>query len=151
MRTSLDSWGARLMTTIAGVKRYPEENIDAWWRRLHREGHRRVAKFGLKLSASSKLKVHRWGGHVARLPPSHFVAAAVRSRGMQWWRWRQSTHTDKWSGPHPQRFKASRWEEQLSKAYGDGFSEFPEENSGWLQVAQNRTSWKALEVSFASL
>ena len=151
MRTSLDSWGARLMTTIAGVNRYPEDDIDAWWRRLHREGHKRVAKFGLKLSAASKMKVHRWGGHVARLPPDHFVAAAVRCRGMQWWRWRQNTHRDKWSGPHPQRLKASRWEEQLSKAYVDGFSEHAEENSGWLQVAQNRITWKALADRYSCL
>jgi hypothetical protein len=148
-RATLDSWGARMMTTIAGVKRYPEEEIDSWWRRLHREGHKRIEKFGTKISVMSKLLVHRWGGHVARLPPSHFVAAAVRCRGMQWWRWRQSTHTNKWNGPHPQRFKASRWEEQLSKAYGDGLSESTAENTGWLQLAQNRVSWKALENSFS--
>ena len=112
-----------MMATVAGVKRYPEEEIDSWWRRLHREGHKRIEKFGTKLSVMSKLLVHRWGGHIARLPPSHFVAAAVRCRGMQWWRWKQSTHTDKWCGPHPQRFKASRWEEQLSKFHGDGFSD----------------------------
>ena len=111
----------------------------------------RIERFGLKLSVLSKLLVHRRGGHVARLPPSHFVAAAVRCRGMQWWRWRQSIHTDRWSGPHPQRFKASRWEEHLCRAYGDGFSESPGENSGWLQVAQNRTTWKALEDRFSCL
>ena len=149
-RATLDSWGARMMATVAGVKRYPEEEINSWWRRLHREGHRRILKFGTKLSVMSKLLVHRWGGHIARMPPSHFVAAAVRCRGMQWWRWRQGQHTDKWCGPHPQRFKASRWEEQLSKVYGDGCSELTAENTGWLLTAQDRISWKALEHTFTA-
>ena len=140
-----------MMATIAGVKRIPEEPIDTWWRRLHREGHRRIARFGLKVSEMGKVIVHRWGGHVARLPADHFVAKAVRCRGMQWWRWRQSWHTDRWSGPHPQRFKASRWEEQLSKAYGDGFSKDVNANTGWLLKAATRASWKANEKKFARL
>jgi hypothetical protein len=148
-RATLDSWGARLVSSLAGVKRYPEEEIDSWWRRLHREGHKRVARYGTRLSVGSLLKVHQWGGHVARLPTTHFVAATVRCRSMQWWRWRQSLHTDKWTGPHPQRFKASRWEQQLSKMYGDGYTESVEENTGWLTLAQHRVLWKSQENRFA--
>jgi hypothetical protein len=151
MRSSLDSWGARMMTTIAGVRRYPEEDIDAWWRRLHREGHKRIVRYGQKLSVWSRIWTHRWGGHVARLPVTHFVSAAMRCRGMQWWRWRQSIHTDKWSGPHPQRFKASRWEDQLSGYHGEGFAQNTVENTGWLGAAQNRDTWKSKEMSYANL
>ena len=99
----------------------------------------------------SKLIVHRWGGHVARLPVNHFVSEAVRCRGMQWWRWRQAQHFDKWTGPHPQRFKAWRWEEQLSKQYGDGYAESTLESTGWLLKALNRTTWKAQEYTYANI
>ena len=110
---------------------------------------KRVAKYIQPLSMQCRLLVHRWGGHVARLPPNHFVAVALRCRGMQWWRWRQSQHHDKWSGPHPQRFKASRCEEQLSKTYGDGFAENVQSNTGWLLNAQGRLAWKEGERAFA--
>ena len=149
MRNSIDSWGARMMSTIAGVRRVPEEPIDSWWRRLHREGHKLIDKYGPKLSTMSKLLVHRWGGHVARMPAYHLVAEALRCRGMQWWRWRQAQHFDKWTGPHPQRFKASRWEEQLSKQFGDGFAEHSLNNTGWLFKAQDRLDWENSEGDFA--
>ena len=45
-------------------------------------------------------------------------AKALRCRGLQWWRWRQvnwkEVERDKWSGPHPQRFKIYRWEDMVA-------------------------------------
>ena len=39
-------------------------------------------------------------------------AKTLRCRGLQWWRWRQlhwkEVEKDKWSGPHPERFKIYR-------------------------------------------
>ena len=55
---------------------------------------------------------------------------------------------DKWSDPHPQRFKIYRCEDmvagEVSKFTGnaDGLSESVQENTGWLHLAQNRGSWK---------
>jgi hypothetical protein len=150
MRSAFDSWGARKMATVAGVRRYPEEPDETWWRRLHREGHQRISKYGPKLSVLSKLLVHRWGGHIARMPVNDLVASALRCRGMQWWRWRQAQHHDKWTGPHPQRFKASRWEEQLSKPFGDGYAETTTDNTGWLLMAQDKLAWKLSEGDFGA-
>ena len=52
-----------------------------------------------------------WGGHVARMDHKEICAKALRCRGLQWWRWRQlhwkEVEKDKWSGPHPQRFKST--------------------------------------------
>lgn len=149
MRNSIASWGARAMAATAGVRRSPAEPIDSWWRRLHREGHRLINKFIVPPVVLSRLQVHRWAGHLARMPLEQYTAQALRCRGMQWWRWRQAQHHDKWSGPHPKRFKAWRWEEQLSKPYGDGYSENSDDNTGWLLAAQNRQQWKAMEMAFA--
>ena len=85
-------------------------------------------------------RVLRWGGHVARMPPSSPAATALRCRAMQWWRWRQDAHKktrDKWVSPHPRRFKIQRWEEHISELHGEGFFEDVESNTGWLLKGQN--------------
>ena len=93
-----------------------------------------------------------WAGHVARMDNKEICAKALRCRGLQWWRWRQlhwkEVEKDKWSGPHPQRFKIYRWEDmvagEVSKFVGnaDGLSKTVQDNTGWLHFAQNRGSWK---------
>ena len=93
-----------------------------------------------------------WAGHVARMDYKEICAKALRCRGLQWWRWRQlhwkEVEKDKWSGPHPQRFKIYRWEDmvagEVSKFTGnaDGLSDSVQENTGWLHFAQNRGRWK---------
>ena len=93
-----------------------------------------------------------WAGHVARLDYKDICAKALRCRGLQWWRWTQinwkEVERDKWSGPHPQRFKIYSWEDmvagEVSKFVGnaDGLSETVQDNTGWLRLAQNRGRWK---------
>ena len=41
--------------------------------------------------------IHRWAGHVVRLPTNHWLAEVVRARAVQCWRWTQQRHTDKWT------------------------------------------------------
>ena len=79
-------------------------------------------------------------------------AKAVRCQGLQWRRWRQfhwkEAERDKWSGPHPQRFKIYRWKNmvaaEVSKLSGDadGFAESVQIFTGWLQFAQDRGRWR---------
>ena len=143
-RSKLDSWGARAVSRMQGCRRGALEDIGAWWRGRHRQGHELQRRFGMPpLSLRCRRQVWIWGGHVARLSPTHWLAAIVRCRSLQWWRWRQERHHDKWTGVHPQRFKASRWESQLAAIGGDGNAEFPLDNSGWWLAAQDRQSWKA--------
>ena len=88
-----------------------------------------------------------WAGHVARMDYKEICAKALRCRGLQWWRWRQlnwkEVERDKWSGPHPQRFKIYIWEDmvagEVSKFVGnaDGLSKTVQDNTGWLHFAQN--------------
>ena len=64
---------------------------------------------------------------------------------------------DKWSGPHPQRFKIYRWEDmvagEVSKFVGnaDGLSKTVQDNTGWLHFDQNRGSWKQFSKCGKSL
>ena len=70
------------------------------------------------------------------------------------WRWRQlhwkEVEKDRWSGPHPQRFKIYRWEDmvagEVSKFVGnaDDLSKTVQDDAGCLHFAQNRGSWKQL-------
>ncbi|CAE8618348.1 unnamed protein product [Polarella glacialis] len=143
-RAGLDSWSARLVSRVARTRRAPSMDDGQWWRFMHRTGHRLIAKFGINVAARAQQRVLRWAGHVARLAPEAPAATALRCRGLQWWRWRQAAHKmtgDKWSGPHPRRFKIRRWEEQLADRHGEGFSECTDHNTGWLLKAQDREWW----------
>ena len=141
-RAKLDSWGARVFARMQGSRRGTLEDVGAWWRERHRRGHALVRKFSSTLSSQSQRLVHKWAGHIARMKADHWLAGAVRCRSIQWWRWRQERHTCKWSGVHPQRFKASRWEGQLAALHGDGCAEHVWDNSGWWAHAQDRHAWR---------
>ena len=144
-RTLLNSWSARMVSRLACIRRASSLDDGQWWRLMHREGHRLISRFGLNVVAMAQQRVLRWAGHVARMAPDDPVAAALRCRGLQWWRWRQAAHKttgDKWSGPHPRRFKIRRWEEQVSELHGEGYSDSVLNNTGWLLKAQDREWWR---------
>ena len=151
MRSALNSWSARVASAVVGYRRKADEGINAWWRRFHRKGHHLIATYDKPLSEHCLSQVHRWAGHIARLDPDHFLASALRSRAVQWWRFKQAHHRCKWSGVHPKRFKAWRWEDQLCRCYGDGYAELVQENTGWWLSAQDRSTWKESEQSFSKL
>ena len=102
-----------------------------------------------------------WAGHVARMDYKEICAKALRSRGLQWWRWRQlhwkEVEREKKSGPHPQRFKIYRWEDmvvgEVSKfvANAHGLSKTVQNNTGWLHFDQNRGNWKQFSKCGKSL
>jgi hypothetical protein len=56
MCSRIASWGARAMATIANLRKVPAEDIGAWWRRLHREGHRLIAKHTVAPELRRKLQ-----------------------------------------------------------------------------------------------
>ena len=85
MKSAIDSWSARTVSTILGIKRGAEEAMDQWWRRFHRAGHEILKKRGHSPSNMVEKLIHRWAGHVARLPVNHWMAAVVRARAVQYW------------------------------------------------------------------
>ena len=91
----------------------------------------------------SERLTHRWGGHMARFSEDHWLAMALRTRSVQWWRWRQCRHKDKWTGVHRKHFNIIRWEDQLCKWHGD-------ENTGWWYAVQNMFSWRSSAQSNGS-
>ena len=151
MRNKLSSWGARTMATVAGTRRSPTEGIGQWWRRLHRSGHCVLQRHGADPEVARRKVLHRWAGHVARMPHNAQPAQALRTRSLQWWRHAQSNHTDKkWTGVHKQRFGCWRWESQISEVHGEGYSSNIGDNTGWLLKAQCRDSWRLAEAGFAA-
>ena len=141
-----------MVANVVGVKRPPGMELGQWWRLWHRTGHRWIEKCNMNVLVAIRNRMLSWAGHVARLDYKDIRAKALRCRGLQWWRWRQlnwkEVERDKWSGPHPQRFKIYRWEDmvagEVSKFVGnaDGLSKTVQDNTGWLHFAQNRGSWK---------
>ena len=111
----------------------PGMEMDQWWRLWQWTGHRWIEKSNMNVLTAIRERLLSWAGHVARMDYKEICAKALRSRGVQWWRWRQfhwkEMEQDKRSGPHPQRFKIYRWEDmvtgEVSKFTGnaDGFSE----------------------------
>ena len=151
-RDKIASWSARMVANVVGVKRPPGMELGQWWRLWHRTGHRWIEKCNMNVLVAIRDRMLSWAGHVARMDYKEICAKALRCRGLQWWRWRQlnwkEVERDKWSGPHPQRFKIYRWEDmvagEVSKFVGnaDGLSKTVQDNTGWLHFAQNRGSWK---------
>ena len=96
-----------------------------------------------------------WAGHVTKLDNKEICAKALRCRGLQWWRWRQlnwkEVEKDKWSGPHPQRFKIYRWEDMVAGEVSKFVGNADQDNTGWLYFAQNCGSWKQFSKSGKSL
>ena len=119
---------------------------------LAQDWSRWIEKCNMNVLVAIRDRMLSWAGHVARMDYKEICAKALRCRGSQWWRWRQinwkEVERDKWSGPHPQRFKIYRWEDmvagEVSKFVGnaDGLSKTVQDNTGWLHLAQNRGSWK---------
>ena len=139
------SWSARMASKVARLRRPPHQEIDQWWRLLHKYGHRILSRHSIDVVKMCRTRMFSWAGHLARMDPDAPAACALRCRGMQWWRWRQQCHKhskDKWNGPHPQIFKIFRWEEQISQTFGEGFSEDVRLSTGWLLTAQDREAWR---------
>ena len=125
LNDKIASWSARVVSRIAGLRRPPHQEMDQWWRLLHRHGHKLIAKHQVDLPSLVRTRRLRWAGRLARMHTTSPAAAALRCRCLPWWRWCQSDHKksgDKWSGPHPRRFKIYRWEEQIAAEFGEGFS-----------------------------
>ena len=143
---------ARMVANVIGVKRPPGMELGQWWRLWHRTGHRWIEKCNMNVLVAIRDRMFSWAGHVARLDYKEICAKALRCRGLQCWRWRQlnwkEVERDKWSGPHPQRFKIYRWEDmvagEVSKFVGnaDGLSKTVQDSTGWLHFVQNRGCWK---------
>ena len=151
-RDKIASWSARMVANVIGVKRPPWMELDQWWRLWHRTGHRWIEKCNMNVLVAIRDRMLSWAGHVARMDHKEICAKALRCRSLQWWIWRElhwkEVEKDKWSVPHPLRFKIYRWEDmvagEVSKFIGnaDGLSESVQDNTGWLHLAQNRGSWK---------
>lgn len=150
-RTKISSWSARSAARVARLRRAPGQLDDQWWRLMHKTGHKLIEKSHIDLVKLCRLRLHGWAGHIARMQPTAPAAQALRCRGLQWWRWRQQQHKltkNKWTGPHPRRYKLYRWEEQLAQHYGEGYSEDIASNTGWLLTAQDRERWRERSASF---
>ena len=117
-RDKIASWSARVVVNVIGVKRPPWMELNQWWRLWHRTGHRWIEKGNMNVLTAIRERMLSWAGHVSRMDHKEFCAKALRCRGLQWWRWRQlrwkEAEKDKWSGPHPQRFKIYRWEAMVA-------------------------------------
>jgi len=133
----LDSWGARIVAQVAGVRCRSDEDMPLFWRRLYRTGHELLGQHGGSLSARRRRRLHSFAGHLARMEDG-LAHDALRARSLGWWRHFQQ----KGSMVHPRRFHAWRWETQLTSFYGEVPCLFIDENVGWMAVAQTRAEWK---------
>jgi hypothetical protein len=154
-RAQIASWGARIVSKVARVKRRADVDGATHWRLVHRIGHSLAAQHKIAIAPRAKLRALSWAGHIARLSPKAPAAAAMRCRGMQWWRWKQFqissvSQVPGARGAHPRRYKIQRWEDLVSGLFGEGFAEDTASNTGWLAAAQHRTSWRVAAASAAA-
>ena len=117
-RDNIESWGAKMVANVIGVKKPQWMEMDQWWRHWHRTGLRWIEKCNMNVLTAIRERALSWAGHLARLDYKEICAKALRCQGLQWWRWRQvhrkEVEKDKWSGPQPQRSKIYRWEDMVA-------------------------------------
>ena len=116
LQKRLDSFGARICSKVAGLRRIDGEDAGQWWRRFHREGHRLLRKTGDSIKVTQRKLAHRLAGHAARAVEG-LLRAALRTRCLAWWRYSQARHECRQSGVHPARFHIWRWEAALAEFY----------------------------------
>ena len=137
-----NSWGARIMAQVVGVRPRDDEDSAEFW--LFRTGHEFMDAHGGSLEVRRRRRLHALASHLSR-QPDDLPGVALRTRSLSWWRFFQKTGGQ----PHPKKFKAWRWEEQLAAHYGEVASVFVDENVGWMQLAQDRCAWKMSGDAFA--
>ena len=86
----IGSWFAHLGSAMTRVRRCPEEPMDSWWRRLHRDGKRFWTRHKVDVINAVKLAKFRFAGHVARLPGTDVVHRVLKVRHLAWWRAQQA-------------------------------------------------------------
>ena len=140
----LDSWAARIFGQVAGVRFSTDDDVSTFWRRLYRTGHEMLRLHGGSLNSRRKRRLHSFAGHLARVQ-SGVVHDALRTRSLAWWRYFQQRRLT----VHPHRFHVWRWESQLTAFYGESAGLFVDENTGWMECAQDREKWRSSEKAFA--
>ena len=124
--------------------------MDAWWRRLHRDGKRFWTRHKVDVISAVKVAKFRFAGHVVRLPRTDIVHRVLKVRHLAWWRAQQAKiHSIRGPRPHESRFNAlHRWKGPLEALNGHAIESDPDEMVGWMQTAQNRENWKAAESRY---
>ena len=63
----LNSWGARIVAQVAGIRRKTDEDMADFWRRLFRTGHELFCNHGGSMNVRRKRRLHGFAGHLARM------------------------------------------------------------------------------------
>ena len=149
----IGSWFARLGSSMTRVRRCPEEPMDSWWRRLHRDGKRFWTKHHVDVISVVKVTKFRFAGHVARLPVDRHVHRVLKVRHLAWWKAQQAKiHTTHGPRPHVCRFNAlHRWEGPLEAHFGVVTESQPGTLVVWMQTGQNRDDWKAAMTRYLNV
>ena len=142
-RRRLNSWAARIISQVAGVRKTDDEDLGDFWCRMYRTGHNKLAEHGGSSDIRRRKRLHSFAGHLAR--QSSLANDALRTRSLSWWRHFQKSKLVF----HPRRFAVWRWEAQLVERYGETSQLFVDVLTGWMQTAQVRTTWRAGERTFA--
>ena len=136
-------------SSMTRVRRCPEEPMDSWWRRLHRDGKRFWTKHHIDVINVVKATKFRFAGHVARLPVTDIVHRVLKVRHLAWWRAQQAKiHTI-----HGPRLHVCRFNDvgPLETHFGVVTESQPDTLVGWMQTAQNRDDWKAAMTRYLNL
>ena len=134
----MNSWFARLGSSMLGLRRCLDEPIDSWWRRLLRDGKRFWTKHSVDVVRAVTTAKFLFSGHIARMPGSNIAHCVLKVRHLAWWRARQAKiHSNRGPRPHDRRFNAQhRWEAPVEVFSGLAVASQPEVLVGCMQAAQ---------------
>ena len=145
-RFRLESWCARMVARVCRLKRYGDEDMGDYWKRLHRTGRRWLRLCCGGANVCRRRRLHGFAGHISRAQDDSIAGRALRTRSLGWWRHFQKNNLIR----HPRRFRPWRWESQLEDFYGQTTALFVDEDAGWMLLARDRAGWTAREQLFSS-
>ena len=143
----ISSWASRHGACMGFVRRCPTEEIDQWWRRLHREGKKFMSVQNLVVTEQMKGAKHNFAGHLARMASGDIANQILHARHLAWWRHWQSQNQAhgrrRGDQLHPKRFCAhGRWEAAFEDFYGVHTAAAARAVVGWMRAAQDREKWR---------
>ena len=71
----MNSWAARIISKVVGVRMGVDEYVGDFWRRTYRAGHGKLALYGGSLDYRRRQRLHAFAGHLAR--DSHGMAGTA--------------------------------------------------------------------------
>lgn len=134
----------QMLRKIIAIKRYPNEDLDAYMPRCYRCCDRfRVASHTMRWDERSQMYVARFAGHIARMrlhDPDRLTLQALHWRNQAWLD--IVAENNNGNQLHCRRLKVWRWESSLVRFFGRAWEAVADDREEWERQTRNFSIWR---------